>query len=141
MAKKYKWLDRRVAKPGPYLTLCLTAEELKDAAKGLTEWPLEFPMWGARAHMFQKVDGDRNVAIIALAKDSQENHNSIEIAGMLVHEAVHVWQYYAEKMGEHRPGDEQEAYAVQAIAQQLMSEYARRIMNGTAPQPKEFILG
>jgi hypothetical protein len=131
MAKKYKWLDRRIAKPGPYLTLCLTAEELKDAAKGLTEWPLEFPMWGARAHMFQKVNGDRNVAIIALAKDSQENHNSVEIAGMLVHEAVHVWQ----------PGDEQEAYAVQAIAQELMSEYARRIMNGTAPQPKEFILG
>ena len=126
MAKqKYKWLDRRVAKPGPYLTLCLTAEEVKSAARGLTDYQMEFPQWGARAFLFPK-DGDL-YAIVTLAEDSQKNNNAIEIAGMLVHEAVHVWQYYANGMGENKPADEQEAYAVQAISQELMAEYARRL--------------
>lgn len=125
--KPYKWLDRRIAKPGPYLTLCLTAEEMDHAARGLTKWPLEFPEWGARAHMFVKDGTDHLCAIVTLAKSSQENCTAVEVAGLLVHEAVHVWQYYAEKMGEGKPGDEQEAYAIQAISQELMQEYARRL--------------
>lgn len=122
-----KWLDRRVAKPGPFLCLCLTPEELKHTSKKLTQWPLEFPEWGARAYQFVKDGTNKICVIIALAEDSQKNNSPIEIAGMLVHEAVHVWQYYAEKMGEVKPGDEQEAYAIQAISQELMAEYARRI--------------
>lgn len=125
--KPYQWLDRRIAKPGPFLTLCLTQEELTHAAKGLTQWPLEFPQWGARAYQFVK-DGTNDICVVvALAEDSQKNNSAIEVAGMLVHEAVHAWQYYAEKMGETRPADEQEAYAIQAISQELMSEYARRL--------------
>lgn len=128
MAKQnYKWLDRRVAKPGPYLTLCLTAQEMNHAAKGLTQWPLTFPEWGASAQMFTKDGTNDMCVIVSLAEDSQKNNSAIEIAGMLVHEAVHVWQFYAKKMGESQPGDEQEAYAVQAISQELMAEYARRI--------------
>ena len=46
---------------------------------------------------------------------------------MLVHEAVHVWQAYCREIGERNPGDEQEAYAVQSIAQELMAEFARRM--------------
>ncbi len=125
--RPYQWLDRRVAKPGPYLTLCLTPEEMDHAAEGLTKWPLPFPQWGATAHMFCK-DGTNDLCVIVtLAEDSQKNNSPIEIAGMLVHEAVHAWQYYAEKMGEDKPGSEQEAYAIQAMSQELMAEYARRI--------------
>ncbi len=125
--KPYQWLDRRVAKPGPYLTLCLTPQEVKHAAKGLTEYQMHFPKWGARAFLFPKDGTDDLCAIVALAEDSQKNNSPVEIAGMLVHEAVHVWQYYAAGMGEEKPGDEQEAYAIQAISQELMAEYARRI--------------
>jgi len=51
----------------------------------------------------------------------------VEIAGMLVHEAVHVWQQYCNDMGEDSPATEQEAYGIQSIAQELLTEYARRL--------------
>lgn len=143
MAKKPKinWLDRRVAKPGSYLALCLNADELAEAYRGICKEYLAFPETGATAFSFRHERTNETCSVVALSVAAQTELNSIEIAGMLVHEAVHVWQYYAEKMGETNPGDEQEAYAIQAISQELLAEYARRIMNGTAPQPKEFILG
>ena len=51
----------------------------------------------------------------------------MEVAGLLIHEAVHVWQGYARDLGEDNPGDEQEAYAIQSIAQELLAEFARRM--------------
>lgn len=123
--KKNKWLDRRVAKPGPYLTLCLSDAELQAVAKQITNYYVPFPEVGATCNQITK-DGD-HFCVVALSEHAQKNNNAIEVAGMLVHEAVHAWQYYAEKMGETRPGDEQEAYAIQAISQELLAEYARRL--------------
>ncbi len=56
-----------------------------------------------------------------------EGRKPVEVAGLLVHEAVHVWQAYADHIGEAQPGREQEAYAIQCIAQELMAEFARRV--------------
>lgn len=127
MNKKTNWLDRRVAKPGPYLALCLTEAELRYASRNLTDQKLPFPMTGAICSTFTNSKTNELCAIVSLSQRSQELGSAIEIAGLLVHEAVHVWQAYAEHMGEDNPGDEQEAYAVQGVAQELMAEYARRI--------------
>jgi hypothetical protein len=51
----------------------------------------------------------------------------VEIAGILVHEAVHIWQEYCDFYGEDKPGREQEAYAIQFIAHELMTEFARKV--------------
>lgn len=48
---------------------------------------------------------------------------SIEIHGLLLHEAVHVWQRVKKLMGELEPSVEFEAYSIQRIAQDLFSMF------------------
>lgn len=129
---KTKWLDRRIAKPGPYLCLCLSEAEFIEALKHLKPKgvPENWVSPGANAtvHQFDNADGDL-VCVVCLQprEHKEDNYTGVEIAGLLVHEAVHVWQLYAESIGERNPGSEQEAYAIQGIAQELMAEYARRM--------------
>jgi hypothetical protein len=54
-----------------------------------------------------------------------EEREPIEVAGLLVHEAVHVWQEYCHRIGEQNPATEQEAYGIQCISQELMAEFVR----------------
>jgi hypothetical protein len=123
-AARNQWLDRRIAAPGPYLTLCLTEAQFAAACKHIKVAPPQFVKneWSdATAHYFES---PRGLTVVVCLRGWQ-GRDPIEIAGLLVHEAVHVWQEYAERIGETHPGHEQEAYAIQAIAQELMAEFAR----------------
>lgn len=127
-----RWLDRHIAAPGPYMTLCLSEAELAAAVEHL-RYPHAVP-WVARGtqgtmHALENPQGEL-VCLVLL--DDWQGRDPIEVAGLLVHEAVHVWQQYADDIGEHRPGREQEAYAIQVIAQELMAEFSRRM---TPPPP------
>ena len=125
---KINWLDRRVACPGPYLALVLSQAEFDQAMRHckqpLGRSYLSTKRADATTHLLANDHGE-TVAVVALGDIS--NRSGVEIAGLLVHEAVHVWQEYCDSIGETQPGREQEAYAVQAIAQELMAEYARRV--------------
>lgn len=121
------WLSRRIARPGPYLALCLSEADYRAVVRRLK--PNDVPRWvnyraGATTHTFRHMDGK---ACCVVCIDRHEGRNPIEVAGLLIHEAVHVWQEYCLDMGEHSPGVEQEAYAIQGIAQELLAEYARRM--------------
>ena len=120
-----KWLDRRIASPGPYLTLCLSEAEYKAAMKHCRVAPGAWINPGADATSHHLVSENKRVCVVCLG--NMGGRSAIEVAGLLVHEAVHVWQEYADSIGESTPGREQEAYAIQAIAQELMAEYARRL--------------
>ena len=124
--RKTNWLDRRIAAPGPYMCLRLSEEEyLAEMRKLKFKVPPTWVTPGADAtvHHFEQTDGD-HMAVVCL--NVTPDRTAIEIAGLLVHEAVHIWQEYADGIGETHPGREQEAYAIQSIAQELMAEYARR---------------
>ncbi len=125
---RIKWLDRRIACPGPYLTLVLSQDEF-DAAMKHCKVPVGTP-WIKNGHSHATShhlrDPKGNLACVVALSD-HEGRDPIEVAGLLVHESVHVWQEYCESIGEDQPAREQEAYAVQAIAQELMAEYARRM--------------
>ena len=124
---KSRWLDRRIACAGPYLTLCLSQEEFDAVLKYLkVKHAAAYVNEGADATAHHLTNGKGEaVAIICLS--NFQNRSPVEVAGMLVHEAVHVWQNYCQDIGEREPGREQEAYAIQTIAQELMSEFARRM--------------
>lgn len=121
---KFEWLDRALAF-GPRYTLCLSKEEYQQAldqvevTDDIGQWA---PKSGARTHTVY----DSNMSCIVCMNGSQDA-TPIEIAALLVHEAVHIWQAHCEDIGEEKPGKEQEAYAIQGISQELMMEYARRI--------------
>lgn len=122
-----RWLDRRIATPGPYLTLCLSEAQFKAACRHIRcdsagDW-IKNDWSNATAHYF---DTSKGLTVIVCLR-GWEGRQPVEVAGLLVHEAVHVWQQYAERIGEHTPGAEQEAYAVQAIAQELMQAFADQV--------------
>jgi len=120
------WLDRRIAAPGPFLALCLNEDQLRQACADLNVVVPAFirNSWShATTHTFEAPSG---LACIVCMRGHEERM-PVEVAGLLVHEAVHIWQQYADRIGESSPGTEQEAYAIQSIAQELMAEFARQI--------------
>lgn len=124
---KTRWLDRRIGPAGPYLALCLDDMEFQQAMAHLKA--PSCPRWvnhgsNATTHTFEH---EKNGICCVVCLSSFKDRDPIEVAGLLVHEAVHVWQAYCNDIGEDRPGIEQEAYGVQAIAQELMAEFARRM--------------
>lgn len=67
------------------------------------------------------------LAIVQLGDTSERK--LIEIYGLLLHEAVHVWQKVKKLMGEKEPSSEFEAYSIQAIAQDLFEMYEESEVN------------
>jgi len=123
--KRVEWLDRRIASPGPYLALCLDEQKFLEACEQIRCTPPPFipNQWSdAAAHYFEAAIG----LVVIVCMKGWQGRNPIEVAGLLVHEAVHVWQEYADRIGEKQPGREQEAYAIQAISQELMDSFSRQ---------------
>lgn len=129
MSKKSspRWLDRCLL-PGPYLALCTTPKEYQQVCKHLKVAKADRPEFlyrdnaDAAAHFFSR--HKRTTAVVCIS--ARKEHSIPQVYALLVHEAVHIWQDTKEQYGEKRPGDEVEAYAVQALAQRLMEAYARQ---------------
>ncbi|MDR6628361.1 hypothetical protein J2X86_000349 [Acinetobacter lwoffii] len=58
----------------------------------------------------------------------------IEIHGLLLHEAVHIWQRIRKLMGEKEPSSEFEAYSIQRIAQDLFAMFQESETDGLEKQ-------
>lgn len=122
MAKnKPTWLDRRIGAPGPYLCICTSEEEFLAAFKHIKVTPpyhwISSPQADATVHTCDVKD---NFAAIVCLRDINKESKH-ELYGLLIHESVHIWQRWCDYYGEHTPGIEQEAYAIQSLSQILMS--------------------
>lgn len=85
------------------------------------------------------LDSDDNDAVVHFLKSptkkrhavvcvsSQTGESLSKVMALLVHEAVHIWQWQCEFMGEDDPSREFEAYSIQAISQLLMEAYIRAV--------------
>lgn len=121
------WLDRRISAPGPHLCLCLSRDEYESAMRHLGvkqygPW-INTPQADATAH---HLTHDRGLSVV-VCLSAWHGKDPVEVAGLLVHEAVHAWQEWCTFYGERYPGSEQEAYAIQGISQELMAEFSRRM--------------
>ena len=126
---KINWLNRMVVK-GPRLVLCLNEAEYNAVIKFMVV--ADPDQWldngcGACVHHFRSSDGG-NTCVVCLNDVGFES--SIELASVLVHESVHIWQELRAHMGEESPSREFEAYSIENISKTLMEEYARKSMKG-----------
>lgn len=72
-------------------------------------------------------------AVVQLGDTS--GRDLIEVYGLLLHEAVHLWQQVRVLMGEREQSSEFEAYSIQAIAQDLFEMYeASEVKDGMEGQ-------
>lgn len=122
---KVKWCGRALLHAPLYYTIATSEKHLKAELKRLDYPGKEFGVnagQGATTNFLKNKRGE-TVAIVCLFDHS----NSLTATlGLIVHEAVHVWQEVKEIIGEKSPSPEFEAYSIQAIAQELMMEYIRQ---------------
>lgn len=107
-----------------YVALCLNEKEFKRVCKDIEV--KEIPEFSksddhARVHFFER--GNDVLAIICL---NPGKRSISEVHGVLVHEAVHIWQRVKIHIEESEPSSEFEAYSLQNIAQNLFEAYSER---------------
>lgn len=127
-----KWLPRDLI-TGPHLTLVLSERDFH-RAMGHMKVPMEqrggwvrTRQSDATTHMLEHPE--RGLACV-VALRVRDGIDGVQIAALLVHEAVHIFQEWRQYHGEQRPSSEFEAYAIQAIAQRLMTSYAEQTAGG-----------
>lgn len=112
-----------------HLLLCTTEEMYERELRRLKiKGADEFLSFGSRAHCsyFENEKTGHWIVFVCTDTEYLKGLDSIEVACILVHEAVHVWQKCVEYIGERNPGREFEAYSIQAIAEMLMREWVRQ---------------
>lgn len=121
-----KWLSRDLV-IGPKFTLVLSQAEMDAVMQSMNHPTMPYLNPGAPATTahFSRPNGTTSIVGLNLAEALA--HTGVEIAGLLVHEAVHIWQDWCAMYGEKDPSKEFEAYAIQSISQRLMEEYVRKV--------------
>ena len=118
------WLERSLMTAPVYYRLCLTEKDFKRACKHLKVAKKDRPdfvsNWhsSATTHHFESQE-DQRVSILVCMRGFKDKED-VAVYGLLVHEAVHIWQECKRLLGEHKPSAEFEAYSIQGITQQLM---------------------
>jgi len=126
-----KWLNRSLLVSPYCYALCTSEKKFKKELKRLgvpkADWPnfLTSTHVNATVHYFDETESQGKCCIVCLG--STEGFSKIQVYALLVHEAVHIWQAIRDSIGERYPGVEQEAYAIQRIAQSLMYAYKEQV--------------
>jgi hypothetical protein len=123
---KAVWCDRTLAETPYDFCLCTTDKQYQremDRLKLPKKDRTPFLMAGSNAtlHTWDNTSGGRPLAMVCIG--DRKGKTLMQTYAVLVHEAVHLWQFTKERMGEDKPSPEFEAYAVQAISQRLFYAY------------------
>ena len=125
-----KWCCRELTRCAYYFCLCTKEKDFYAELKRLAVEPHRWPKFifgngHATTHTLEHVDG-KMIAIVCINPEP-DKYTGIQTAALLVHEAVHIWQKHAAFIGsDNDHGDEEEAYAIQSIAQELMESFVEQ---------------
>jgi hypothetical protein len=124
---KSKWIDRALIISPVFYTLCTDEADFYRLMKNIKMPIVDQPEFmiagsGATTHTFRTEEYP--VAIVCMNLDNDATN--AQLSAMIAHEAVHVFQYILECIGETDPSVEFEAYSIQMITQQLILEYERQ---------------
>lgn len=121
------WSPRSLMESPLQWGLCLSEADFIKAQKQLHVPKAERGGWmasefaNATVHFIE--DDGKHYALVCLRKEKRRPIDVVN--GLLVHEAVHIWQRIRSQIGERKPSSEFEAYSIQRIAQDLMGTYQR----------------
>jgi hypothetical protein len=124
------WLDPTLIR-GDFLCLCTTEAEFVKELKR-TKVPTPWPKWIdddalAMTHFIVTAKGNR-ASFVCLGNKKLDG---IAVAGLLVHEAVHVVQEYFRYIGEESPSIEFQAYSIQKVSTVLLHSYLEKLTKKT----------
>lgn len=124
-----RWCDREIHILRLYYCLVTTEDMYYEECKNLGMSRSDAGIWmGPNGHAttsWLETPSGKKAAIVSFSID--KTRTGIEIAGLLCHEAVHLWQRHCSLIGEDNPSHEFEAYGIQIILQELMEQYAKQV--------------
>lgn len=127
--KRARWLDRTLFINSSYFTLCTTEKQFHKALKHFRvpreDWPqFVTPYADATTHFLDNSAARKKASVVCYA--NYQDKTPAQIAALLCHEAVHIWQQTCADLGETAPSAELEAYAIQNLTQSLIEEFERQ---------------
>lgn len=124
---KNKWFDGSLVQGAYQYRLCLNEKdfhaELKRLKVPVHDWPPFLNSQRANATCHYLENNNNQLAIVCMDYAHAKKRHKVEVYGLLVHEAVHIWQECMDSIGEKEPSSEFEAYSIQRIAQDLIYSY------------------
>lgn len=111
---------------GPKFCLCLSQEAFDAAITDLNipDYRAGYLTEGATAVTYNFEDQKKNASIVCMPPMLEQD--LVFIFTTLLHEAVHVWQYFMHWIQEDSPGMELEAYGIDRITTKLINEYLKQ---------------
>ena len=120
------WIERAIIESPFCVGLCQTEKQFKNELKRLGVSESEAVQWvtdgkDATVTEFSGTKKHEKCFLVGIKQD--KTTRPIETIGLLVHEAVHVWQRIREDINEDKPSTEFEAYAIQNLSIRLIDAY------------------
>ena len=119
------WCNRTLI-TAPYFALYLDVDSFYKDFDSLADKEAGRPAWinhGADATTHHLAKDGKIVCMVCLDGRKTKEHTPTEVVGLLVHEAVHIFQEHCASQGEKNPSSEYEAYSIQYIVQELIAKY------------------
>jgi hypothetical protein len=114
-ADHVRWIDR--GWQPAHIGFCPSAKAWRREMRRMGVKGCAYPKRAGCVTSFDDKDG--GLSLIVTLNVGRREVTRVEIAGLLCHEATHVWQAVRKNMAEDEPSKEFEAYAMQAIFQSL----------------------